>query len=70
MLTDPPTSPAKVKDQIIFVTLTAAVGALIYGYFGGLMYFFIGLLMGNLYHLLRARSSLHASKNNGKVARA
>jgi Na+-translocating ferredoxin:NAD+ oxidoreductase RnfD subunit len=71
MLTDPPTSPAKVKDQIIFGTLTAAVGAVIYGYFGGLMYLFIGLLVGNLYHLLRTRSSLHASKQqNSKVARA
>jgi Na+-translocating ferredoxin:NAD+ oxidoreductase RnfD subunit len=68
MLTDPPTSPAKVKDQIIFGTLTAVVGAVVYGYFGGLMYFFIGLLIGNLYHLLRSRSSLQASKHNGKVA--
>jgi Na+-translocating ferredoxin:NAD+ oxidoreductase RnfD subunit len=70
MLTDPPTSPAKVKDQIIFGILTAVVGAVVYGLFGGLMYLFIGLLIGNLYHLLRTRSSLNASKHNGKVARA
>ncbi|MDB5052959.1 MAG: Na+-translocating ferredoxin:NAD+ oxidoreductase RnfD subunit [Bacilli bacterium] len=70
MLTDPPTSPAKVKDQIIFGILTAVVGAVVYGLFGGLMYLFIGLLMGNLYHLLKARSSLNASKHNGKIASA
>jgi Na+-translocating ferredoxin:NAD+ oxidoreductase RnfD subunit len=67
MLTDPPTSPAKVKDQIIFGILTAAVGSVIYGYFGGLMYFFIGLLVGNFYHLLRTRSALHASKQMEKL---
>ncbi|NOU73683.1 hypothetical protein GC098_20035 [Paenibacillus sp. LMG 31458] len=52
MLTDPPTSPAKYKDQVIFGILSAIVGAVIYGIFGGLMYLFIGLLIGNLYHLL------------------
>jgi Na+-translocating ferredoxin:NAD+ oxidoreductase RnfD subunit len=62
MLTDPPTSPAKDKDQIIFGILTAAVGSVVYGLFGGLMYFFIGLLVGNLYHFLKTRSALNASK--------
>jgi Na+-translocating ferredoxin:NAD+ oxidoreductase RnfD subunit len=62
MLTDPPTSPAKVKDQIIFGILAAVAGAVVYGLFGGLMYLFIGLLMGNLYHLLKSRSSLHAKE--------
>jgi Na+-translocating ferredoxin:NAD+ oxidoreductase RnfD subunit len=66
MLTDPPTSPAKVKDQIMFSFLTAVVGAVVYGLFGGLMYLFIGLLFGNLYHLLRTRSSSKASKQTSK----
>ncbi|KRE48905.1 RnfABCDGE type electron transport complex subunit D [Paenibacillus sp. Soil724D2] len=52
MLTDPPTSPAKNKDQVIFGILSAIMGTVIYGIFGGLMYLFIGLLIGNLYHLL------------------
>jgi Na+-translocating ferredoxin:NAD+ oxidoreductase RnfD subunit len=52
MLTDPPTSPAKYKDQVIFGILSAIVGAVIYGIFGGLMYLFIGLLIGNLFRLL------------------
>jgi Na+-translocating ferredoxin:NAD+ oxidoreductase RnfD subunit len=63
MLTDPPTSPAKVKDQIIFGVLTAAAGTIIYGLFGGLMYMFIGLLIGNLYHFLKSRSSLNVTKD-------
>jgi Na+-translocating ferredoxin:NAD+ oxidoreductase RnfD subunit len=62
MLTDPPTSPAKVKQQIIFGILAAVVGVVVYGLFGGLMYLFIGLLSGNLYHLLKTRLSLNASK--------
>jgi Na+-translocating ferredoxin:NAD+ oxidoreductase RnfD subunit len=68
MLTDPPTSPAKVKGQILFGILTAVVGSVVYGFFGGLMYLFIGLLVGNLYQLLRARSALKAS--NSKQARS
>ncbi|WP_246294495.1 RnfABCDGE type electron transport complex subunit D [Paenibacillus planticolens] len=56
MLTDPPTSPAKDKDQVIFGILSAVVGAVVYGCFGGLMYLFIGLLVGNLYQFLKPRS--------------
>ncbi|TDF94440.1 RnfABCDGE type electron transport complex subunit D [Paenibacillus piri] len=61
MLTDPPTSPAKEKDQVIFGVLGAAAGAVVYSLFGGLMYLFIGLLVGNLYHLLK-NPALRAAK--------
>ncbi|BBH20112.1 hypothetical protein Back11_14570 [Paenibacillus baekrokdamisoli] len=61
MLTDPPTSPAKDKDQVIFGILIAIVGAVVYGLFGGLMYLFIGLLIGNLYHFLKKRPYLRTS---------
>ncbi|WP_123039226.1 RnfABCDGE type electron transport complex subunit D [Cohnella candidum] len=60
MLTDPPTSPNKNVDQIVFGFLTAAVSAGVYAYFGGLMYLFIGLLAGNVYHLLRSMSTQNA----------
>ncbi|RKP56970.1 hypothetical protein D7Z26_02995 [Cohnella endophytica] len=53
MLTDPPTSPAKTRDQIIFGMLAAIAGAVVYRLFGGLIYLYIGLLVGNLYQLLR-----------------
>ncbi|NHM32031.1 RnfABCDGE type electron transport complex subunit D [Neobacillus terrae] len=56
MLTDPPTSPAKDKDQVIFGFLTAAAGTLVYAAFGGLIYLFIGLCLGNLYTYLKKRS--------------
>ncbi|MNU49783.1 Electron transport complex subunit RsxD [compost metagenome] len=58
MLTDPPTSPAKVKDQIVFGIIAAGAGMAIYGLFGGLMYLFIGLLIANLYHVVRTRAIL------------
>ncbi|NOU91685.1 hypothetical protein GC093_00325 [Paenibacillus sp. LMG 31456] len=60
MLTDPPTSPAKYKDQVIFGILSAVVGVVIYGLYGGLMYLYIGLLVGNLYYLLKRRVSSRA----------
>jgi Na+-translocating ferredoxin:NAD+ oxidoreductase RnfD subunit len=62
MLTDPPTSPAKDKDQVVFGILSAVVGVVVYGIFGGLMYLFIGLLIGNLYRLMKTRGSLRAPK--------
>jgi Na+-translocating ferredoxin:NAD+ oxidoreductase RnfD subunit len=55
MLTDPPTSPVSNKDQVIFGLLSAIVGVVIYGIFGGLMYLFIGLLVSNAYHVVRSR---------------
>ncbi|TBL68326.1 RnfABCDGE type electron transport complex subunit D [Paenibacillus thalictri] len=61
MLTDPPTSPGKVKDQIVFGVISALVGITVYGCFGGLMYLFIGLLSGNLYCLLKSRNTLPAA---------
>ncbi|MDQ6595740.1 hypothetical protein E2K98_18570 [Bacillus salipaludis] len=50
MLTDPPTSPAKYKQQIFFGVLAAVSGVIIYGLFGGLTYLFIGLFAGNFYN--------------------
>ncbi|MDU0204060.1 MULTISPECIES: RnfABCDGE type electron transport complex subunit D [Paenibacillus] len=55
MLTDPPTSPVSNKDQVIFGVLSAIVGVVIYGFFGGLMYLFIGLLISNAYQVVRSR---------------
>jgi Na+-translocating ferredoxin:NAD+ oxidoreductase RnfD subunit len=57
MLTDPPTSPAKVKNQVIFGILTAVSGTIVYGIFGGLTYLFIGVFVGNLYSYLIKRST-------------
>ncbi|MEH7502001.1 RnfABCDGE type electron transport complex subunit D [Neobacillus drentensis] len=61
MLTDPPTSPAKYKDQVMFGLLSAVSGTIIYGIFGGLTYLFIGLLIGNLYSYRNKRSTSKAA---------
>ncbi|WCK56484.1 RnfABCDGE type electron transport complex subunit D [Aneurinibacillus sp. Ricciae_BoGa-3] len=61
MLTDPPTSPVKYKNQVMYGVLTGLSGIIIYGLFGGLTYLYIGLLVGNLYSYLTKRTSLQAS---------
>lgn len=63
MLTDLPTSPTKPLGQIVFGVLATAVGTSVYGLFGGLMYLFIGLFAGNLYHLLQSRFSTKRASN-------
>ncbi len=67
MLTDPPTSPGKDKDQVLFGILTAVVGTVIYGFFGGLTYLFIGLIIGNLYSFYKKRSASKVSMNRSTV---
>ncbi len=57
MLTDPPTSPASYPKQIIFGSLAAIIGSVVFANYGGLAYLLIGLLVGNLanYTLMRVR---------------
>ncbi|MFD2617609.1 RnfABCDGE type electron transport complex subunit D [Terrilactibacillus laevilacticus] len=47
MLTDPPTSPAKYRDQIIFGAIAATTSWVSYFVFGGLTFLLIGLLISN-----------------------
>ena len=47
MMTDPPTSPARNRDQVVFGIITALVGTLIYVWLGGLTYLLVGLLTAN-----------------------
>ena len=61
MLTDPPTSPAKYKNQVLFGILSAVSGVLVYGIFGGLTYLFIGLFIGNFYSYIQKRASSKAA---------
>ncbi|MCM2535324.1 RnfABCDGE type electron transport complex subunit D [Neobacillus pocheonensis] len=69
MLTDPPTSPVKDKDQVVFGILTAAIGTVIYAIFGGLIYLFIGLCLGNLYSYLKKRSTSKSVVNSKAMTR-
>ena len=51
MVTDPPTSPAPYRQQILFGVIAAGVGTLIFATSGGLAYPLIGLLAGNAWRL-------------------
>lgn len=50
MLTDPPTSPAKHMEQVLFAIIAAGVSAWINLNFGGLSFLLAGLLFANLWH--------------------
>ncbi|MDN3017339.1 RnfABCDGE type electron transport complex subunit D [Paenibacillus sp. BSR1-1] len=67
MLTDPPTSPAKNKNQVIFGILVAVSGTIVYGLFGGLTYLYVGAFIGNLYNYLNKRISY--AKSAAKIQR-
>lgn len=69
MLTDPPTSPAKRNDQIAFGILSAVTGTIVYALFGGLMYLFIGLFIGNLYHLLKRKKPKRLANTQTRMGR-
>ena len=66
MLTDLPTSPVKTKEQILYGIICAVAGSVVYAMYGGLMYLFIGLMCGNLYHFIRSRLLKPAARVTGK----
>ncbi len=49
MLTDPPTSPAITRDQVVFGAMVGCIAVILFALFGGLAYLLIALLMGNLW---------------------
>ena len=49
MLTDPPTTPATLREQLQFSVIAATVSVVVYALFGGLAYLLVGLLAGNLW---------------------
>ncbi|MBL0385257.1 RnfABCDGE type electron transport complex subunit D [Tumebacillus sp. ITR2] len=53
MLTDPPTSPGRTSDQIVFALIAAVVSVALYLLWGGLAYLLIGLLTANLWNAWR-----------------
>ncbi|PSR22791.1 MAG: hypothetical protein C7B45_05525 [Sulfobacillus acidophilus] len=55
MLTDPPTTPSRVREQIGFAVLVATVSVVIFWQIGGLAYLLVGLLVGNLWTAWQAR---------------
>ena len=53
MLTDPPTSPTRYNDQIVYALIVALGGVIAYLMFGALYYLLAGLLIGNLWEMWR-----------------
>ncbi|MEX2460600.1 MAG: RnfABCDGE type electron transport complex subunit D [Paenibacillaceae bacterium] len=62
MVTDPPTSPGKYRDQIIFGAIVAIVSVTINIQFGGLSYLLVGLLAANLCHAVYSAQKKKYSK--------
>jgi enediyne biosynthesis protein E5 len=62
MLTDPPTSPGKDKDQVIFSCIAAVISVGCYVFFGGLSYLFIGLLVANGWKAWKAKKTSQSRK--------
>lgn len=53
MLTDPPTSPARYSDQVVFGIIVACAGFVLYMTVGALYYLPAGLLIGNAWEAWR-----------------
>lgn len=60
MVTDPPTSPPKPRDQLIFGTITAVVGYGVFEFIGAAYFLLAGLLVANVWEAWR-RWSLRRS---------
>jgi Na+-translocating ferredoxin:NAD+ oxidoreductase RnfD subunit len=49
ILTDPPTSPVKYRDQIVFAIIVAAASFAMFEWIGAVYYLLAGVLIGNLW---------------------
>jgi Na+-translocating ferredoxin:NAD+ oxidoreductase RnfD subunit len=70
MLTDPPTTPATLREQLQFAVISAAVSVVVYALVGGLAYLLVGLLAGNLWTFWLAWASKRSARNPAKATRA
>ena len=53
MVTDPPTSPPKARDQIVFGVITAVVSYLVFELVGAVYFLLAGLLVANVWEAVR-----------------
>jgi Na+-translocating ferredoxin:NAD+ oxidoreductase RnfD subunit len=53
MLTDPPTSPTRYRDQVVFALIAALASFAVYSLLGGVYYLLAGLLVGNVWEMWR-----------------
>lgn len=53
ILTDPPTSPVRYRDQIVFAIIVAAASYALFEWSGAVYYLLAGVLVGNLWEAWR-----------------
>jgi len=53
ILTDPPTSPVKYRDQLIFACIVAVASFVVFEWTGAVFYLLAGVLVGNLWEAWR-----------------
>lgn len=70
MLSDPPTSPSRYRDQIIYGLIVGAVSIGVYLIFGGLTYLLVGLLAGNVYEAWRRTTAGRANEKRRQATLA
>ncbi|KSU83160.1 NQR2, RnfD, RnfE family [Fictibacillus enclensis] len=61
MVTDPPTSPAKYKDQVLFGGIAAVISLADYVLFGGLSFLLVGVLAANVWKAWNANKKEFSS---------
>jgi len=62
MVTDPPTSPPKARDQVVFGVITGVVSYAVFEFVGAAYFLLAGLLVANMWEAWR-RSRVHAKKS-------
>ncbi len=63
MVTDPPTSPPKARDQVVFGVITAFVSYAVFELVGAAYFLLAGLLVANVWEAWR-RKRVHAKKSS------
>jgi hypothetical protein len=64
ILTDPPTSPVRYRDQVVFAVIVAVASCAIFEWMGAVYYLLAGVLIGNVWEAWRRvhRRSGHISE--------
>lgn len=66
ILTDPPTSPVKYRDQLIFAVIVAVVSVAIFEWTSAVYYLLAGVLAGNIWEAWR-RVHLHRQRERARA---
>ena len=68
MMTDPPTSPPKPRDQIVYGVIVAVVGFAVFEFVGAAYFLLAGLLVANVWEAWRrARAHVHKTRRSATL---